>query len=402
MTARLSAKGRAYLALVALGVLAALALRRPEPVVLVAPFAVALAAGLAGARAPDLAVAVRLETARVVEGTTVGVEVDLRSADGVFALRGALARAASELGDLPPGSSRQARLELAVPRWGMHALGSLELEGRDALGLLAYELRAPSGAELRADPRGEPLGALPEPARTRLAAGDHLARVRGAGLEPDDVRPLTPGDGLRDMHWRATARRGEPLARARRAERGADVVLFLDALSEPLARSVRAAASLAREALGRRDRVAVVVFGGLLDWVAPGSGRRQWEHVLAVLVRTEVTFTYVRRDLRVLPPGLLAPTALVLAVSPLRDARSIAAVADLRGRGFDLAVVEVEPALAEAPTPLVERVWRLERAAVRGRFAQRGVPVAAWREGEPLQGPVAELVARRRRARRAA
>ena len=40
---------------------------------------------------------------------------------------------------------------------------------------------------------------------------------------------------------------------------------------------------------------------------------------------------------------MLPPQALVLAVSPLIDDRSVTALLDLRARGHDLAVIEVSP-----------------------------------------------------------
>ena len=40
---------------------------------------------------------------------------------------------------------------------------------------------------------------------------------------------------------------------------------------------------------------------------------------------------------------MLPPQALVVAVTPLLDERAVEALADLRARGYDLAIVEVSP-----------------------------------------------------------
>ena len=63
-----------------------------------------------------------------------------------------------------------------------------------------------------------------------------------------------PGDRLRSINWRASARRGELIVNDRHPERNTDVILFLDSFAEArtaraestLDRAVRAAATLAR------------------------------------------------------------------------------------------------------------------------------------------------------------
>jgi hypothetical protein len=106
----------------------------------------------------------------------------------------------------------------------------------------------------------------------------------------------------------------------------------------------------------------------------------------------------------VIPIRLLPPHALVVGLSPLLDQRFLKALLDLRGRGLDVAVIElpVEPHLGAPATEvalLARRMWRLERETVRARLLQAGVGVAEWAESEPLEAVVAEVDAWRRRAR---
>ena len=96
--------------------------------------------------------------------------------------------------------------------------------------------------------------------------------------------------------------------------------------------------------------------------------------------------------------------ALWSALSPLLDERSVGALLNLRGRGFDLAVVEVSPLpfVAEARTELerlAQRLWRLRRQALRERFVALGAPIAEWRDGVPMEAVVEEVRAFRRQAR---
>ena len=94
----------------------------------------------------------------------------------------------------------------------------------------------------------------------------------------------------------------------------------------------------------------------------------------------------------------------MLALTPLLDNRTAAALLDLRARGYDLIVVEVSPLELVAPDPgssleLAYRLWRLSREALRWRYEQVGVPVVTWREDEPLAVPLEEVNAFRHLAR---
>ena len=67
----------------------------------------------------------------------------------------------------------------------------------------------------------------------------------------------------------------------------------------------------------------------------PGSGRAQLQRLLDTLLDASVVFTYVTRDVDLIPPRILPPQALVLALSPLLDARFVRAAIDLAARRFD-------------------------------------------------------------------
>src|ERR1700694_4678985 len=90
-----SGRLRVYLWIGAVAVVAELLVRRPEPLIVGAPFILAVSIGLALARPPRLEVAVRLDRDRAVEGEEVELEVWVTSV-------GAIARLEIELG-LPRG-----------------------------------------------------------------------------------------------------------------------------------------------------------------------------------------------------------------------------------------------------------------------------------------------------------
>jgi len=59
-------------------------------------------------------------------------------------------------------------------------------------------------------------------------AGGHLSRFQGRGIEFDEVRPYQPGDDIRCMDWRVTARTGKPHTKLFREERERPAMLLLD------------------------------------------------------------------------------------------------------------------------------------------------------------------------------
>jgi uncharacterized protein (DUF58 family) len=263
---------------------------------------------------------------------------------------------------------------------------------------------------LRVYPREETLMSLIPALETQVFAGNQVSRQRGEGIEFADLREWQPGDRIRRVNWRATALRGSLWVNEQHPERNTDVVLFLDTFAEASGRgrhandrAVRAAATLAHGYLQRKDRVGLVGFGGFLSWLVPSSGLRQLYAIVERLLTSDAAQSYVRQSVDVLPPGTLPPKALVIALTPLVDSRTAAALIDLRGRGYDLIVVEVAPELLPAESlesePLPERLWRLSRDALRWHYRQLGVPLVTWEDDAPLAVPLEEVNAFRHLAR---
>ncbi len=199
-----------------------------------------------------------------------------------------------------------------------------------------------------------------------------------------------PGDRLRSVNWRASARRSTLIVNDFHPERNTDVLLFLDSFAEARAGgrgtlddAVRATVTLATKYLERRDRVGLVTFGGILRWLAPNMGVTQRWRLIDALLETDVELNYAWKDVSVIPARVLSPQALVVAITPLLDTRSVTALLDLRARGFDLAIVEV------SPEPFVEtgrgrpRPARAPPLAAPARRAPRPLP-APRRRRRPL------------------
>jgi uncharacterized protein (DUF58 family) len=410
-----------YIGLAAAGLIAALALRRAELVVVAAPFALTVGMGLLLEGRPQFGAWLSIDRDRALEGDEVTATIELNAGRAIdlLELHLVIPRGLSLVdGDNPcglrlaAGEERTLPLKLRCERWGSVELGDMRVRARGRIGMLVWESRILRPYRLHIYPRPELLQKLVAPLQTQLATGDLVARVRADGLEFADTRDFVPGDRLRSVNWRASARRATLIVNERHPDRNADVVLFLDSFAEAradsetdgtLERAVRAAATLADRYLQRRDRVGLVTFGGILRWLEPGGGLVQRYRLIDALLETGVEFSYAWKDVNIIPARTLPPQALVIAVTPLLDPRSIAALLDLRARGHDLAVVEVSPedivTPGTGPDALAYRLWLLQRAELRARFERSGIAVARWTDELPLAAGLEGVRAYRRRAR---
>ncbi len=420
MTRAASPRLAAYATLAALGLVGALASRRPELAVLAAPFALLLTLGLRLAREPEAGVWLTVERERALEGDELELELQVESRGPVerLELLLVLPDGLQLVDGANPTSLRLGRddertltLRVRCVRWGNFAVGDIRLRARDRLGLLVWEQRLDRSTALRVYPHPETLRRIVSPVSTQPTTGNDVARQRGDGLEFADLREYAPGDRVRSINWRASARRGDLVVNQRHPERNADVILFLDSFAEArtggrstLDLAVRAASSLASRYLERRDRVGLVSFGGILRWLEPGTGAAQRYRLVDSLLESEVVFNYAWKDVSIIPARTLPAQALVLAVTPLLDERSVAALLDLRARGYDLAVVEidperfVDPGTSEADR-LAYRLWRLHRQELRSRYEALGVAVTTWDGEAPLQAALEGVTAFRRHTR---
>jgi uncharacterized protein (DUF58 family) len=247
------------------------------------------------------------------------------------------------------------------------------------------------------------LRALVRPEQVRATSGDRVARLAADGIEFADVREQQAGALERRINWRATARRGTTCVNVHHPERSTDVVLLADTFSEAvLPQVVAVAVSLADTYLRRHDRVGLVSFGGVLDWVEPGSGPAHLERIRLALLSSEAHFSYARKTADVIPRRLFPAGCLVLSVSPLGDRRFITTLAGLRSRGLDLAVIEVEPPSTPEVTAtgsVARRIVVMEREELRRQFFALGIPVATVKGADGIGAGLAEIAAFRRAVR---
>ena len=127
----------------------------------------------------------------------------------------------------------------------------------------------------------------------RQLKGGHHSVMRGRGMSLAEVRPYQPGDDVRRIDWRVTARRQEPHTRVYEEERERPVLILCDLgpglffASEGSYKQVRAAelsALLAWVAHGSGDQAGGIVFGSdTTEIIRPSRRRRSVMQLLNAL-----------------------------------------------------------------------------------------------------------------------
>ncbi|HKV32378.1 MAG TPA: DUF58 domain-containing protein [Candidatus Dormibacteraeota bacterium] len=414
LTSAASARVVAYAGLAGLALLGGLAFGRPELTILAVPFLLAILVGALITREHVIESSMAVDRLRLLEGEEAVVEVRLLSTPGSgrmevtldlvpeVVLTGGPVRRVS----LPAGETVALRLSVRFLRWGLYDVGHVRLRWRDPLWLYTQEGSLDQPLRIRVYPRPEVLRALVRPTETQVYAGNQLARTRGDGIEFAEIRAFRPGDRVRHINWHATGRRGTLQVNDLHPERNSDVILFLDTFrthGDSIDRTLRAAIGVADLYLKHRDRVGVIAFGGTLRWIWPGMGIRQRYLLVEAILDTRIELSYAWKTIDVIPPQTLPAKALVIALSPLVDERFIAALDQLSGRGFDLAICEVAatiPLPTDAVGQLAARILALRRDTLRARYHQVSAATSVWPAGEPLETALEEVRLFRRHARR--
>jgi uncharacterized protein (DUF58 family) len=215
--------------------------------------------------------------------------------------------------------------------------------------------------------RARSLTFLPrQPARSVLN-GRHASRLRGRGLNFEELRDYLPGDDVRAIDWKVTARTGSPHVRVMTEERDRPALIVVDqrmsmffgsTLNMKAVTAAEAAALAAFRILDQGDRVGGIVFGDeriaeirpqrsraalnrLLTALADANGLL---HAEAPVVEQPVSLTRVLRAVsRIAPRHHLVIVLSDFDVVDAETERLVAALARLN----DLVVVPVSDPLAE-------------------------------------------------------
>jgi uncharacterized protein (DUF58 family) len=207
-------------------------------------------------------------------------------------------------------------------------------------------------------------------------AGEYKSTFKGTGLEFVDVREYLPGDDVRFIDWKVTARMGRPYVKKFVEERELTVILCVDASGSAhfgtrarfkLEQAAMVAATLAFSAVRNNDKVGLLFFTDRVEkYVPPRKGRL---HVMR-LIRDILTFQPRGRGT---DPG----AALEFLMHLLKHRAIVFLISDLLGPGFG-------PDRFKTPLGVAARRHDLVAVAIRDRLEQE-LPNAGLVDIEDLE-----------------
>jgi uncharacterized protein (DUF58 family) len=305
------------------------------------------------------------------------------------------------LAALGPGETIAAEYAIKGKQRGIFTFHGTRVTVSESLGIFRRQGTLPIPAQLIVAPEAPKLHKLAiRPRRTRATAGPIPARQGGSGVDFFGVREYQPGDPLRWVNWRVSARHHRSLfTNEFEQERIADVGLILDARRRTDIRlnghalfesSVRATASLAETFLGDGNRVGLLVYGGFLDWTFPGYGRVQRERILRSLAKAETGDSLVFDSLDYIPTRFFPAKSQLVLISPL-CIDDPPMLSRLRAHGYQLMVISPDPISFEAQllkpdkaVDLAVRIARIERALLLRQLRRAGIQVVDWQTDKPF------------------
>jgi uncharacterized protein (DUF58 family) len=185
-----------------------------------------------------------------------------------------------------------------------------------------------------------------------LFSGDYKSSFKGRGIEFLDVREYLPGDDVRTIDWKVTARFGRPYVKKFAEERELVVILLVDASGSDrfgtkrvlkLEQAAQVAATLAFSAIRNNDKVGLVFFTDKIEkYVPPRKGR---SHVLR-LIRDILYFQPENR-------GTDPKRALEFLMHVLKRRAIVFFISDFLGDGFTSAELKQPLGIAARKHDLV-------------------------------------------------
>jgi uncharacterized protein (DUF58 family) len=310
-----------------------------------------------------------------------------------------------EVSTLPVSARSRAKLHyVATPdKRGRFEFGDLNVRVLGPLGLAWHERRAPAkvAVSVYPDMRGASRLLLSDATLDFVNLGLRQLRRDGRGSEFARLRDYAQGDSVRDVDWKATARRSRPVTRVMESERSQTVLIGVDAGRSMAARvdgltkldhAVNAALFLAFVAVKNGDRVGLVVFAdGVKSYLAPAAGRLQYRKLVDALYTAKTNLTYV--DYLALFKELnvrMVKRSLLCVFTDFIDEDQAATMVDplrrLAKRHVPVCLSVKDAALARllvTPPPDAETAFRhavasellMEREAMKRKVVQDGVTV---------------------------
>jgi len=297
--------------------------------------------------------------------------------------------------------------KISCPITGKIDIGPIKVKYRDPLDFFSKEVDFGEELNLRILPQTQEMQSVDiHPSYTKHWLGDIKSKNIGIGSEFFSLREYHPGDEIRNINWKATAKHFEPFTNEYEGEKSGDVILVVDGYKKgmvgterynSLRVSVDAAASLASSILSARNRLGLIVSGEYMNWVYPGTGKNHYHKVMANLTQFEKGGSWDLEGVRMLLEDFFPRKSLIIFISPLTIMEFTETIIDLARKEYDVMVIspdplKIEEELLDDYDEIAESFVRTERKNIIDRLWSAGTTVVDWDPNEPLEPALKEVL----------
>ncbi len=355
----------------------------------------------------DVEISRKLPHDRVLEGEIIDVELRLKANERIPSLRirdmipeglEVVEGSNSRVISLSKGEERVLRYRVLVKR-GVHPFESILLSYEDPFGLFYVDRVENIYQELVGVPRIQDVPTPYSTRGTKITVGPLPSPRVGEGVEFHAIREYQPGDPLKIINWKATARTGRIMANEYESERKVDVVFIVDAsytgfiVFDDL---VRAAASLMLNALNDGTSFGLLLAEEVPLWVRVDYGKRHFFKCIDFLSTAKPDVNnMIAYQVEHLIRSRFPPRAQLLYFSPLLTEESRNALKTMSEFGYNVVVVSPNPYSAIDPKSREEelalKLLSLERRVMLQKMASYGL-IVDWDVKKPLKAAIAEVV----------
>ncbi|HLK59290.1 MAG TPA: DUF58 domain-containing protein, partial [Chthonomonadaceae bacterium] len=256
-------------------------------------------------------------------------------------------------------STTRVQIPVHFLKRGVYRVNSFDVTALDPLGVFAFTRRIPCDGEIVVYPMPQTMGQMPLIGRDRNGWQEFSATaLRGNSVDPDGVRGYVPGDPLRHIHWRQTARTGQLSVIEFEEAQAVNLVIAIDlfrgteygqGLDTTLEYGVLLAATIVQQAIQQGAGVRLLVpaldespgLQALTDTF--GRGQEHLYRILDVLARAEAKSTVHLSDLIMGSVWSLPIGTTLIAISSQPEPALVEALSRFTVSGGEVALVYVDP-----------------------------------------------------------
>jgi uncharacterized protein (DUF58 family) len=279
----------------------------------------------------------------------------------------------------------------------------------DPLCLQSIQIEIEAETELFIHPHHRRFHPFPiRPWETLSSPGLIPTRQGGSGTEFWGVREYHPGDPLKYLDWRLTARHPHQFfTREFVQEKTADIALIIDGRQSMnistgkenlFEQEIKTAASLAETFLWQGHRVGMSIIGNSYSKIQPDYGKKQLHRILNFLATVKIESDDGKDPLIHFSTRQFSSKTMVIVISPMNSNDSLF-YRRLRFQRLQTILIcpdtleFIKPA-ANRETVLALRTCRLERKRNLNLISQLSISVIDWKIHEPLAPLLRRALAR--------